>query len=73
MDGSERTRRGLFGEFVREVGEKAANKAKTNVTVVRTGVVLEKGGGALGKNFAFVLFVFRRSSREWHAMGELDS
>ena len=27
----------------------------------------------VGENFTFVLFVFRRSSREWHAMGELDS
>ena len=44
--------RGPGGDFLAslcEKWEKAANKAKTNVTVVRTGVVLEKGGGALGK------------------------
>ena len=44
--------RGPGGDFLAslcEKWEKAANRAKTNVTVVRTGVVLEKGGGALGK------------------------
>ncbi len=44
--------RGPGGDFLAslcEKWEKSANKAKTNVTVVRTGVVLEKGGGALGK------------------------
>ena len=44
--------RGPGGDFLAslcEKWEKAANEAKTNVTVVRTGVVLEKGGGALGK------------------------
>ena len=43
---------GSGGDFLAslcEKWEKAANKAKTNVTIVRTGVVLEKGGGALGK------------------------
>ena len=44
----ERSAGEALADFVQR-WEKAAAEAKTTTTVVRTGVVLEKGGGALGK------------------------